>query len=100
MPISTLQGAHIGTVVSTGGIGGQQGPQSLKDVIDKLAQALTKDGHLDQDSPLGKMVGKQMEKMNPLASLGGGSPDMIKAALGAVIRTNWVTTSARLPISA
>jgi len=84
--INPLQGTHIGTVVSTGGIGGQQGPQSLKDVIDKLAQALTKDGHLDQDSPLGKMVGKQMEKMNPLASLGGGSPDMIKAALGAVIK--------------
>lgn len=84
--INPLQGAHIGTVVSTGGIGGQQGPQSLKDVIDTLAQALTKDGHLDQDSPLGKMVGKQMEKMNPLASLGGGSPDMIKAALGAVIK--------------
>jgi hypothetical protein len=84
--LNPLQGAHIGTVVSTGGIGGQQGPQSLKDVIDKLAQALTKDGHLDQDSPLGKMVGKQMEKMNPLASLVGGSPDMIKAALGAVIK--------------
>jgi hypothetical protein len=84
--INPLQGAHIGTVVSTGGIGGQQGPQSLKDVIDQLAQALTKDGHLDQDSPLGKMVGKQMEKMNPLASLGGGSPDMIKAVLGALIK--------------
>lgn len=84
--INPLQSTHIGTVASTGGIGGQQGPQSLKDVIDKLAQALTKDGHLDQDSPLGKMVGKQMEKMNPLASLVGGSPDMIKAALGAVIK--------------
>lgn len=84
--INPLQNAHIGTVVSTGAIGGQQGPQSLKDVIEKLAQALTKDGHLDQDSPLGKMVGKQMEKMNPLAALGGGSPDMIKAALGEVIK--------------
>jgi len=84
--INPLQNAHIGTVVSTGSIGGQQGPQSLKDVIEKLAQALTKDGHLDQDSPLGKMVGKQREKMSPLAALGGGSPDMIKAALGEVIK--------------
>ncbi|MFJ5298431.1 type III secretion protein HrpZ [Pseudomonas sp. NPDC088368] len=85
--INPLQNAHIGTVVSTGGIGGQQGPQqSLKDVIDKLAGALTKDGHLDQDSPLGKMVGDQMKKMNPLAAMVGGSPDMIKAALGDVIK--------------
>jgi hypothetical protein len=86
--INPLQNAHIGTVVSTGSIGGQQGPQqSLKDVIDQLSQALTKDGHLDQDSPLGKMVGEQMKKMNPLAAaLGGGSPDMVKAALGEVIK--------------
>ncbi|WP_447650328.1 type III secretion system effector HrpZ [Pseudomonas abietaniphila] len=84
--INPLQNAHIGTVVSAGATNGAPGPQSLKDVIDKLASALTKDGHLDQDSPLGKMVGKQMEKMNPLASLGGGSPDMIKAVLGEVIK--------------
>ncbi|WP_296187444.1 type III secretion protein HrpZ [Pseudomonas sp. UBA1879] len=88
--INPLQNAHIGTVVSSGGIGGQQGPQqSLKDVIDKLASALTKDGHLDQDSPLGKMVGDQLKKMNPLAALGafgGGSPEMVKAALGDVIK--------------
>lgn len=85
--INPLQNAHIGTVVSTGGIGGQQGPQqSLKDVISQLADALTKDGHLDQDSPLGKMVGDQMKKMNPLAALGGGSPEMVKAALGDVIK--------------
>ncbi|MFK3795630.1 MULTISPECIES: type III secretion protein HrpZ [unclassified Pseudomonas] len=85
--INPLQNAHIGTVISTGGIGGQQGPQqSLKDVINQLADALTKDGHLDQDSPLGKMVGDQMKKMNPLAALGGGSPDMVKAALGELIK--------------
>ena len=85
--INPLQNAHIGTVVPTGAIGGQQAPQqSLKGVIDQLAQALTKDGHLDQDSPLGKMVGEQMKKMNPLAALGGGSPDMVKAALGDVIK--------------
>ena len=86
--INPLQNARIGTVVSNGGIGGQQGPQqSLKDVIEQLAQALTKDGHLDQDSPLGKMVGEQMKKMNPLAAaLGGGSTDMVKAALSEVIK--------------
>jgi hypothetical protein len=84
--LNPMQNAHIGTVVSTGGIGGQAAPQSLKDVIEKLASALTKDGHLDTQSPLGQMVGKQMEKMNPLASLGGGSPDMVKAALGEVIK--------------
>ncbi|WP_342652667.1 type III secretion protein HrpZ [Pseudomonas sp. F3-2] len=84
--LNSTQNLHIGTVVSTGGIGGQQGPQSLKDVIDKLASALTKDGHLDQDSPLGKMVAKQMEKMNPLAALAGGTPDMVKSALGEVIK--------------
>lgn len=85
--INPLQNAHIGTALSTGAIGGQQGSQqSLKDVINQLADALTKDGHLDQDSPLGKMVGDQMKKMNPLAALGGGSPDMVKAALGEVIK--------------
>lgn len=90
--LNPLQNASIGAVVSTGGIGGiggigsQEGPQSLKDVIAEIASALTKDGHLDQDSPLGKMVGKQMEKMIPLAFLGGGTPDMIKAALGKVIK--------------
>ncbi|WP_296262362.1 MULTISPECIES: type III secretion protein HrpZ [unclassified Pseudomonas] len=86
--VNPLQNTHIGTVVSGGSVGGQQGTQqSLKDVIDKLAQALTKDGHLDQDSPLGKMVGEQMKKMNPLAAaLGGDSADGIKAALGEVIK--------------
>lgn len=81
-----LQNLHIGTVVSQPTLGGDKTPQSLKDVIDQLAQALTKGGHLDKESPLGQMVGKQMEKNNPLASLIGGNPDMIKAALGDLIK--------------
>ncbi len=81
-----LQSLHIGTVVSQPALGGDKTPQSLKDVIDQLAQALTKGGHLDKESPLGQMVGKQMEKNNPLASLIGGNPDMIKAALGDLIK--------------
>jgi hypothetical protein len=81
-----LQNLHIGTVVSQPALGGDKTPQSLKDVIDQLAQALTKGGHLDKESPLGQMVGKQMEKNNPLASLIGGNPDMIKAALGDLIK--------------
>lgn len=81
-----LQNLHIGTVASQPTSGGDKTPQSLKDVIDQLAQALTKDGHLDKESPLGQMVGKQMEKNNPLASLIGGNPDMIKAALGDLIK--------------
>ncbi|MDC6382998.1 type III secretion protein HrpZ [Pseudomonas graminis] len=81
-----LQNLHIGTVVSQPALGGDKTPQSLKDVIDQLAQALTKGGHLDKESPLGQMVGKQMEKNNPLASLTGGNPDMIKAALGDLIK--------------
>ena len=81
-----LQNLHIGTVVSHPTLAGDKTPQSLKAVIDQLAQALTKGGHLDKDSPLGQMVGKQMEKSNPLAALTGGSPDMIKAALGDVIK--------------
>jgi hypothetical protein len=84
--LNPLQNASVGTVVPAVGISGQEGPQSLKSVIAEIALALTKDGHLDQDSPLGKMVGKQMEKMYPLASLGGGTPDMITAALGEVIK--------------
>lgn len=85
--INPLQNARVGTVLSTGSVGGQQGTQqSLKDVISKLAQALTKDGQLDQSSPLGKMVGDQMKKTNPLAALGGGSPDMVKAALSELIK--------------
>ncbi|MFJ3485264.1 type III secretion protein HrpZ [Pseudomonas sp. NPDC090202] len=84
--LNPLQGLRIGTVMPTDPTGGTQGSQSLKDVIDKLASALTKDGHLDKDTPLGQMVSKQMEKMNPLASLGGGSPEMIKAALGELIK--------------
>jgi len=83
---SPLQNLHIGTVASQPAQGGDKTPQSLKDVIDQLAQALTKGGHLDKESPLGQMVGKQMEKNNPLASLAGGSPDMIKAALGDLIK--------------
>lgn len=83
---SPLQNLHIGTVASQPTSGGDKTPQSLKDVIDQLAQALTKGGHLDKESPLGQMVGKQMEKNNPLASLAGGSPDMIKAALGDLIK--------------
>ncbi|HEX8588338.1 type III secretion protein HrpZ [Pseudomonas sp.] len=81
-----LQNLHIGTVISHPTLGGDKTPQSLKAVIDQLAQALTKGGHLDKDSPLGQMVGKQMEKSNPLAALTGGSPDMIKAALSDVIK--------------
>ena len=81
-----LQNLHIGTVVSQPTLGGDKTPQSLKDVIDQLAQALTKGGHLDKESPLGQMVGKQMDKNNPLASLIGGNPDMIKAALGDLIK--------------
>lgn len=81
-----LQNLHIGTVVSQPTLGGDKTPQSLKDVIDQLAQALTKGGHLDKESPLGQMVGKQMEKNNPLASLIVGNPDMIKAALGDLIK--------------
>lgn len=81
-----LQNLHIGTVASQPAQGGDKTPQSLKDVIDQLAQALTKGGHLDKESPLGQMVGKQMEKNNPLASLIGGNPDMIKAALGDLIK--------------
>lgn len=81
-----LQNLHIGTVVSHPTLAGDKTPQSLKAVIDQLAQALTKGGHLDKESPLGQMVGKQMEKSNPLAALTGGSPDMIKAALGDVIK--------------
>ncbi|MDH0744976.1 harpin HrpZ family protein [Pseudomonas sp. GD03842] len=86
--LNPLQNAHIGTALSTGSIGGQHGPQqSLKDVINQLADALTQGGHLDQDSPLGKMVGDQMKKMNPLAAMmGGGSPDMVKAALSDLIK--------------
>ncbi|TDV67588.1 harpin HrpZ family protein [Pseudomonas sp. LP_7_YM] len=85
--INPLQNARVGNMLSTGSVGGQQGTQqSLKDVIDKLAQALTKDGQLDQSSPLGKMVGDQMKKSNPLAALGGGSPDMVKAALSELIK--------------
>ncbi|MEX6666819.1 type III secretion protein HrpZ [Pseudomonas sp. W2-17] len=81
-----LQNLHIGTVASQPSSGGDKTSQSLKDVIDQLAQALTKGGHLDKESPLGQMVGKQMEKNNPLASLIGGNPDMIKAALGDLIK--------------
>jgi hypothetical protein len=81
-----LQNLHIGTVVSHPTLGGDKTPQSLKAVIDQLAQALTKGGHLDKESPLGQMVGKQMEKMSPLGSLAGGSPEMIKAALGELIK--------------
>jgi hypothetical protein len=85
--INPLQNLHIGAVAANTQTGASQGPQSLKDVIDTLSKALTQDGHLDQDSPLGKMVGDQMKKMNPLAAaLGGGSQDMVKAALGEVIK--------------
>ncbi|WLG46815.1 type III secretion protein HrpZ [Pseudomonas sp. FP1740] len=86
LSLNPLQSAPVGAVVSIVGVGGQEGPQSLKSVIAEIALALTKDGHLDQDSPLGKMVGKQMETMYPLASLDGGTPEMIKAALGEVIK--------------
>lgn len=84
---NSLLGARIGAVIPTGAMGNTQGPQSLKDVIEKLAQTLMPSGgHLDRSSPLGNIVGKQMEKMFPIAILGGGSQDMVKAALGEVIK--------------
>lgn len=56
------------------------GNQSVKDVVDKLAQSVTKDGKLDTDSPLGKMVSKEM----PQTIAGYGGRDNTEAIRGAV----------------
>jgi hypothetical protein len=81
-----LLSQNIGTMASLPTVGADKSSQSLNEVIDQLAQTLTKDGHLDKESPLGQMVGERMHKMNPMAALIGGTPHMIKAALGDLIK--------------
>src|SRR5690606_14980358 len=72
----------IGTVMPGSESGGAQNSQSLKDVIDKLSQAVTKDGQLDKDSPLGKMVAKEL----PFGGmLGSSDPGAIKGAVEKLI---------------
>ncbi|WP_256665161.1 harpin HrpZ family protein [Pseudomonas sp. SLFW] len=52
-----------------------------------IAQSLIKDGHLDQDSPLGQMVGKQMDKKHPFSSMEASvNPGQVKSALDQVIK--------------
>jgi hypothetical protein len=52
-----------------------------------IAQSLIKDGHLDQDSPLGQMVGEQMDKKHPFSSMEASvNPGQVKSALDQVIK--------------
>jgi hypothetical protein len=82
-----LQGLHIGTVLPGAQSSGSQGSQSLKDVIEKLAQSVTKDGKLDTESPLGKMVAKEMPFAGtPLAGLLGGKGEDIKGAVEKLLK--------------
>ncbi|RMT57042.1 Type III helper protein HrpZ1 [Pseudomonas coronafaciens pv. atropurpurea] len=55
--------------------------KELKDVIDQLVQALTKNGKLDDTSPLGKMLAKSMAADGK----SGGSIDDITAGLDKLI---------------
>lgn len=45
---------------------------SMKGVVDKLSSSLMSGGHLNTDSPLGKMVEQQLKKENPFMALAGG----------------------------
>ncbi|WP_123359301.1 hypothetical protein [Pseudomonas frederiksbergensis] len=60
---------------------------TLKGVVDKLSSSLMSGGHLNTDSPLGKMVEQQLKKENPLMALaGGGEEGAVKKALGDLIK--------------
>ncbi|MGY2289750.1 hypothetical protein ACW9H6_07850 [Pseudomonas sp. SDO528_S397] len=91
-PISLNTAAlHIGTVIprdaSFGDMSGSNTPPALKDVVDKLTSSLMSGGHLNADSPLGKMVEQQLKKENPLAALmGGQNADAIKSAVTNLIK--------------
>lgn len=54
-----------------------------------IAQDLIKDGYLNQDSPLGRMVGKQMDKSHLFSSMRAPvDPGQVKSALEEVIKVN------------
>lgn len=62
---------------------------SMKGVIDKLSSSLMSGGHLNTDSPLGKMVEQQLKKENPFMALAGGKggeESAVKKALGDLIK--------------
>lgn len=62
---------------------------SMKGVVDKLSSSLMSGGHLNTDSPLGKMVEQQLKKENPFMALAGGKggeENAVKKALGDLIK--------------
>ncbi|WP_438870169.1 hypothetical protein [Pseudomonas sp. L1(2025)] len=82
---------HIGTVIPRDGtlqdLAGSKTPQALKGVVDQITNALTSSGHLDTDTPLGKMVEQQLKKDNPFAALGiGQNADSVKKAVSDLIK--------------
>jgi hypothetical protein len=55
----------------------------------EIAQDLIKDGYLNQDSPLGRMVGKQMDETHPFSSMQASvNPGQVRSALDQVIKDN------------
>ncbi|ANF89252.1 Type III secretion protein HrpZ (plasmid) [Pseudomonas antarctica] len=82
---------HIGTVIPGDGtfqdLAGSKTPQALNGVVDRITNALTSSGHLDTDTPLGKMVEQQLKKDNPFAALGiGQSADNVRKAVSDLIK--------------
>ncbi|MGY2183705.1 hypothetical protein [Pseudomonas agarici] len=79
---------RVGTVIpSASTSGASDSPRTLKEVIEKLADALMAGGHLSTDSPLGKMIEQQLKKNNSLMELTGNNDvDAVKKALGEVIQ--------------
>ncbi|MBD1589589.1 type III secretion protein HrpZ [Pseudomonas typographi] len=61
---------------------GTEQPQNLKDVIAQLTKELTKDGGLDQSSPLGKMVADHM----PFKGLLGDGPEQVQKGVENLIK--------------
>lgn len=77
--LSMLSALSSGHGVASGGA--SKSSKALQDVIALLVKALSKDGQLDESSPLGKMLAKMMDAHG----IHGRGPESIAAALDKLI---------------